>query len=98
MEVFRLNEAKQRAYKSIFHKDGNVEMRYLIHGMAGEGLGNYFGTSSQKSVPLNLSAIKGAGSRTKSNSVVSNRKRKQQTNKKQVIVHSTHKKGKWPNL
>jgi hypothetical protein len=101
METFRSDELKHKAYRSLFlQKGGNVGIEHFLN-MKGEGLGNYFGTSIRKSVPL-TNTIKGINSRTKLMTVANGTKRKRHTNKKskQIIVHTPHKKarGKWPNL
>ena len=95
MEYFKSDDLK--AYRAMFlQQGGNAGVEYLLSNMSGEGLGNFFGTSIKKSVPLASHTIKGTKSNTKPISVTSGTKRK--PSKPQIIVHTTHKKGKWPNL
>lgn len=103
METFEPNELRHKAYRTIFlQKGGSVGINRFMNTMNGEGLGNYFGTSMRKTIPLTTNSIKGVKPKKKSNTVKSGTKRKAHIGKKSkaIVVHTPHKKVKsqWRNL
>ena len=95
METFDVKEFKDNAYRLMFMQRGSGD--HFMSAMSGEGLGNYFGTSVRKTIPLHTRPIK--GNQTKKKSVVTTTgKRKANSGKSTVLVHKHHKRVKWPNL
>ena len=93
METFKPSVLKDKAYRNFFLQRG---AGHHMNTMNGEGLGNYFGLTMRKTVPLAVDTIKGSKSNSKAITISTGVKRKRNQNKDTVIVHSPHKK--WQNL
>ena len=90
METFKSSELKKKAYRTFFLQRGAGHYTETVNS---EGLGNYFGLTKRKTVPLAVDAIKGAQSGGKAITIAGGTKRNAS---KDIVVHTPH--NKWRNF